>query len=34
MDILKKIVNDYNNTIHSTTGMKPIKVNKKNEKQL
>ena len=34
MDILKKIVNDYNNTIHSTTGMKPIKVNKKNKKQL
>mgnify|MGYP002775180756 CR=1 FL=1 len=34
IDILKKMVNDYNNTIHSTTGMKPIKVNKKNEKQL
>lgn len=34
LDILPKIVFDYNNTIHSTTGLKPIDVNRKNEKQL
>lgn len=34
VDILAKITNDYNNTKHSTTGLKPVAVTKKNEKTL
>lgn len=34
LDLLPKIVAEYNNTKHSTIGMKPIDVNKKNEKVL
>lgn len=31
-DILPTLINDYNNKVHRTIGMKPIEVNKKNEK--
>lgn len=31
-DILPKLINDYNNKVHRTIGMKPIEVNEKNEK--
>lgn len=34
IDILNKIVNEYNNLTHATIGEKPIKVNKENEKKL
>lgn len=34
IDILPKIVNEYNNSFHSTIKMKPIDVNKENEKYL
>lgn len=34
LDILQNIVSNYNNTIHSTIGIKPKEVNKKNEKYL
>lgn len=34
IDILQKIVKDYNNSKHRTIGMKPIEVNKENEKIL
>lgn len=34
LSILPKIVNEYNNSKHSTIGMKPIEVNEKNEQVL
>lgn len=34
LDILPKIVKDYNNTKHRTTGMKPAEITKKHEKYL
>jgi Tat protein secretion system quality control protein TatD with DNase activity len=34
IDILPKLVNEYNNTRHRTIGMKPSEVNKKNEQIL
>jgi regulator of sigma D len=34
IDILEKLVNQYNNTTHSTIKMKPSEVNEKNEKTL
>lgn len=34
LDMLPKIVTDYNNTKHSTTGFKPINVNQTNAKQI
>ena len=34
IDIIDKIVYDYNNTKHSVTGFKPKEVNKKNEKEI
>ena len=34
IDILQKIVKEYNNSYHSTIKMKPIEVNKSNEKEL
>lgn len=34
LHILPKIVADYNNTTHSTTGFKPINVNQKNAKEI
>lgn len=34
INILQNIINKYNNTKHRTIGLKPSKVNKKNEKQL
>lgn len=34
LELLPKIIYKYNNSIHSTTNLKPISVNKKNEKQL
>lgn len=32
IDVLQKIIASYNNTIHSSTGFKPVDVNKSNEK--
>ena len=34
IDILERIVKEYNNSIHRTIGMKPIEVNKEKEKEL
>lgn len=34
IDMLQKLVNDYNNTIHRTTGYKPVAVNQKNAKSI
>lgn len=34
LDILDKIISDYNNTRHSVIGIAPAKVNKKNEKEI
>lgn len=34
LDILDKIVSEYNNTIHSVTGIAPAKVTKQNEKEI
>ena len=34
VNILDEIIRDYNNSIHRTIGMKPIEVNKGNEKDL
>lgn len=33
-EILDEILNNYNNKVHSTTGLAPLKVNKNNEKML
>ena len=34
IDILERIVKEYNNSTHRTIGMKPIEVSKENEKEL
>lgn len=34
LPLLDKIVSEYNHTTHSTTGFKPVDVNKRNEKQI
>lgn len=34
LDILPKLIKDYNNTIHRTIGMKPSEVNARNEKHI
>jgi hypothetical protein len=34
VDILPNLLNQYNNSVHRTTGMKPVDVNKKNERLL
>lgn len=34
IDMLQDLIKNYNNTVHSTIGMKPIEVNKNNEKYL
>jgi transposase InsO family protein len=34
LGILPRIINQYNNTIHRTIGMKPVEVNRTNEKEL
>uniref|UniRef100_UPI00292CF1CF hypothetical protein n=1 Tax=Bradyrhizobium sp. 33ap4 TaxID=3061630 RepID=UPI00292CF1CF len=31
LNVLPKLVSDYNNSVHSVTGMKPIDVNTSNE---
>lgn len=34
LDLLSEVVKTYNNTVHTTTGFKPVKVNQKNAKTI